>query len=122
MARSDVWIKKQGAWSGRDLAKAAEAHGRQHGKPHGSYVMDLADLRKVILLCPACNSKFDYKRNRFRKEKEFPYVIAKCDACKTTDPYCRLYIAEEEYSKVRSTAEDRRALARAHQRELAKNR
>ena len=93
--------------------KYMEHPGRRPGKPHGSYVIDLADLRKVVVLCPLCNSKFDWKRHRFRKEKEFPYVVSKCDACKTTDSYCSMYIAEESYKKVRSTAEDRRAEAKA---------
>lgn len=100
-------------YTAAELDKNREHPGRRHGKPHGSYVIDLADLRKVVILCPLCNSKFDWKRHRFRKEKEFPCVVSKCDACKTTDSYCSMYIADETYTKVRSTAEDRRAEAKA---------
>ena|SRR3990172_5620727 len=111
MAHAGLLIRKP--LTKQDQLKSMEHPGRRMGKPHGSYVIDLADLRKVVILCPACNSKFDWKRHRFRKEKEFPYVVSKCDACKSTDAYCSMYIAEETYSRVRSTAEDRRAEARA---------
>jgi hypothetical protein len=108
---AELLIKR--TYTRAELDKNQEHSGRRHGKPHGSYVIDLADLRKVVILCPACNSKFDWKRHRFRKEKEFPYVVSKCDACKVTDSYCSMYIADETYTKVRSTAEDRRAEAKA---------
>lgn len=106
----EILIRQE--WTKEKLRRPVEHDGRRHGKPHGSYVIDLADLRKVVVLCPLCNSKFDWKRHRFRKEKEFPYVVAKCDACKTQDSYCSMYVAEEDYTKVRSTAEDRREEAR----------
>lgn len=107
---TDIYVKR--TFTAADLRTPQEHEGRRRGKPHGSYVVDLADLRKVVVLCPLCNSKFDWKRHRFRKEKEFPYVVAKCDACKTQDAYCSMYVAEENYTKVRSTAEDRREEAR----------
>ena len=100
--------------------KRLEADPRRHGKPHGSYVIDLADLRKVVILCSACNCKFDYRRHRFRKEKEFPYVVSKCDACLTHDSYCSMYIADETYTSVRSTAQDRRENRRRHLQQQAK--
>jgi hypothetical protein len=107
---AELLIKR--TYTQADLVKTREHPGRRHGKPHGSYVIDLADLRKVVILCPACNSKFDWKRHHFRKEKEFPCVVSKCDACKVVDSYCSMYIADETYTKVRSTAEDRRTEAR----------
>lgn len=117
--RPDIYVKRDDkSWTKRELDKAREHTGRKHGKPHGSYIVDLADLRKVVLLCPICNSKFDYKRHRFRRENEFRYVIANCDACKTLDTHCSMYIAEETYSTVRSTAEERRALAKWREKQI----
>jgi hypothetical protein len=106
---SNILIKhSEKSWSKKELDKRCLHPGRKQGKPHGSFVIDLADLRKMVLLCPGCNNKFDYKRHKFRKEKEFPEVIGKCDACRTIDMYCSMYIAEELYTQARSTAEDRR--------------
>ena len=117
--RADIRIKRDdSSWTKAELLKAQEAPGRKHGKPHGSHVLELADLRKVVLLCPLCNSKFDYKRHRFRRENEFRYVTSTCDACKTLDIHCSMYIAEETYSHVRSTAEERRALARWRDKQI----
>lgn len=121
MAHSEIHIKRdESSWTRKDLLKSMEHDGRRHGKPHGSYVVDLADLRKMILLCPLCNAKFDWKRHRFRHEKEFRYVIGNCDACKTLDMHCSMYIAEEIYSTVRSTAEERRALMKQRDKIIAK--
>jgi len=115
--RSDIYVKrKDSSWTQKELNDAMLHPGRRHGKPHGSWVLDLADLRKMILLCPACNSKFDYKRHRFRMEKEFRYVIGNCDACRTLDTHCSMYIAEETYTACRSTAEERRGLAKWRQK------
>ena len=120
MAHAELLIRKQ--YTKQDHARRMEADPRRHGKPHGSYVVDLADLRKMVLLCPACVHKFDYKRHKFRKEKEFPYVNGKCDACLVFDTYCSMFIAEEIYTTVRSTAQDRREQQRLWQKQLAKER
>jgi hypothetical protein len=118
--RTDIHIKRDdSSWTKAELVKAQEAPGRKHGKPHGSHILELADLRKVILLCPPCNSKFDWKHHRFRRENEFRYVISACDACKTLDTHCSMYIAEETYANVRSTAEERRALRRWRDKQIA---
>ena len=106
MAHTELLVRKK--FTKADHLRSLEADPRRHGKPHGSYVIDLADLRKTVLLCPACNCRFDWKRHRFRKEKEFPYVNAKCDACLVQDAYCSMYMAEEVYTQARSTAQDRR--------------
>lgn len=120
MAHAELLIRKK--FTKKDHLRSLEADPRRHGKPHGSYVVDLADLRKTVLLCPMCNSKFDWKRHRFRKEKEFPYVMAKCDACLTQDAYCSMYVAEETYTTVRSTAQDRREQRRRWLQQQAKER
>ena len=109
-------------YRGRDHVGRLEAAPRRHGKPHGSYVVDLADLRKTVLLCPACNHKVDWKPHPFLNHKEFPCVMAKCDACLVQDAYCSMYVAEEIYTTVRSTAQDRREQQRLWRKQLAKER
>jgi hypothetical protein len=54
----------------------------------------------------------------YRKEKEFPTCHAKCDGCSTDDLFCTLYIYEEFYTQVRSTAEERRALAKSRDQRI----
>ena len=117
---AELLLRKQ--YTKQDHLRRLEADPRRHGKPHGSYVVDLADLRKTVLLSPACNHKFDWKRHRFRKEKEFPCVMAKCDACLIQDAYCSMYIADELYTTVRSTAQDRREQHRLWRKQQAKER
>lgn len=65
-----------------DLAARAEHAGRKIGKPHGSWVTDLAELQKSILLCDSCHHRFNHVQYGYYRQREFPYVAGKCDACK----------------------------------------
>jgi hypothetical protein len=56
--------------------------GRKIGGTHGSWISDLVELKKSIVLCHACTRKFDHKKNNYYKQCEFPHVLGKCDACK----------------------------------------
>lgn len=92
------------------ILKDYEAGGRKRGRTAGSWVDEIAAQKKVITLCPECTPKFNPAKVGYRKEKEFPVCMAKCDGCSTLDNRCSMYIYSELYSLVRSTAEDRRAL------------
>jgi len=59
-----------------------EHPGRPHGMPHGSWVWDLTCLRKVVLLCFACQHKFDHKRNDYYMDGRHPFCTARCDGCR----------------------------------------
>ncbi len=109
----NLLVKKD--WTAQALLKDAEAGGRKHGRPAGGWIEDLAAQKKVITLCPLCTGKFNPARLRYRKEKEFPVCQAKCDGCSTFDPRCSWYIYDELYRQVRSTAEERRALAKSRE-------
>lgn len=102
-----------------DMLKNAEAPGKPKGRTAGGWVDDIAAQKKVILLCPLCTRKFNPARVHYRKEKEFPVAIGKCDGCDTHDLHCSWYVYDELYSQVRSTAEERRALAQWRQKALA---
>jgi hypothetical protein len=109
----EILIKRN--FTKADLMKDAEAGGRKRGRPAGGWIADIAAQKKVITLCPLCTGKFNPARVNYRKEKEFPVCIAKCDGCSTTDPKCSMYIYDELYTQVRSTAEERRALAKSRE-------
>lgn len=100
-------------WTEAELLKDAEGGGRKRGRAAGGWVDDIAAQKKVITLCPLCTNKFNPARVHYRKEKEFPVCQAKCDGCSTFDSRCSWYIYDELYSSVRSTADERRALAKS---------
>ena len=106
----------------RKVLKSLEAAGRTRGRSAGGWVHDLCALRKVITLCPACTHKFNPGRLGYVREKEFNQVCAKCDGCTTLDMHCTMYMFEETYHLVRSTAAERRALARSREKRIAQGR
>lgn len=99
-------------WTADQLLQDAEAGGKKRGRAAGGWVSDIAAQKKVITLCPLCTHKFNPAKVHYRKEKEFPVCQAKCDGCSTFDPRCSWYIYDELYTSVRSTADERRELAR----------
>jgi len=107
-------------WTDAQLLANTEAGGRKRGRPAGGWIADIAAQKKVITLCPLCTNKFNPARVNYRREKEFPICQAKCDGCSTFDTHCSWYIYDEIYSSVRSTADERRALAKSRERRLAK--
>lgn len=113
---STILIKKQ--YTQKQLLAWDEHPGKSRGTTAGSWISDLVAAKKVVTLCPLCTHKFNPGRLGYRKEKEFPYVQAKCDGCQVFDIRCTAYFNEETYSQVRSTAEDRRAERRKSQLSL----
>ena len=93
--------------SSRESAKRIEAPGRKTGNPHGTWVTDLAELAKTIILCDTCCKKFNWKKYRYYKQREFPFVIGKCDACKTFGR-AQLFIHWSEVKKCWATKEKQR--------------
>lgn len=110
---AEILIKQQ--WTKKDVLAAGEAGGRKRGRAAGGWIADLAAQKKVITLCPLCTNKFNPAKVGYRREKEFPVCQAKCDGCSTFDTRCSWYIYSELYSTVRSTADERRALARSRE-------
>jgi len=99
-------------WTAAELLKESEAGGKKRNRVAGGWIADLAAQKKVITLCPLCTGKFNPARVQYRKEKEFPVCQATCDGCSTFDIRCSLYIYDELYRQVRSTADERRELNR----------
>lgn len=109
----EILIKKN--FTQADLLKDAEAGGRKRGRVAGGWIADIAALKQCITLCPLCTHKFNPARVGYRKEKEFPVCQAKCDGCSTFDHRCSWYICDEFYTQVRSTVDERRALAKSRE-------
>ena len=74
-----------------------------------SWLADLVALRKFIILCSFCRSKFNHRKNRYRRfycqditgRTDGFVVNGKCDACKqNTFPNGTGYVAEETYNQV----------------------
>lgn len=74
-----------------DHLKAAEAVGRKSGKPVGSYIGDLVDLKKTILLCDSCCKGFNPEANHYIQHKAIAKVRGKCDACREFSNTCNCY-------------------------------
>lgn len=106
-------------WSPREILKSFEARvGPTHGRLAGGWIHDLCSLRKVVLLCAPCNPKFDPKKLGYIRDTDWPRYGGKCDGCGTWDGYCTAYYYEPEFLTVRSTADERRALARSRRKRI----
>lgn len=81
----------------RGVGPQADEHpGRPYGNTVSSWIDDLCQLRKVVLLCDGCQSRFDYKRaHYFRDERWSGRVTATCDGCREYTTRGRMYLPEE---------------------------
>ncbi len=111
-----ILVKQQ--WTPKTFLQATVTGGKKKGRVAGGWVADLAASKRVITLCPPCTPKFNPGRVGYRKEKEFPVCNAVCDGCSVWSSYCSMYIYEELYSTVRSTADERRALMRSRDKRI----
>ncbi len=88
-------IQKAVAWRPDTVEQPREHPGKRIGKPVGSWIDDLAALRKAIILCWRCQPKFDHKKAHYYKDERFPHVVGKCDGCKEyMNHQTKLYIHE----------------------------
>ena len=89
-----------------------------------SWIADLTDLQKTILLCSFCRPHFNYKKNRYRRmyvadlsgHTDGYSVNGKCDACKQMTANCgggAAFIHESIYDQVCQDPLDARRKARA---------
>jgi hypothetical protein len=77
-----------------DHVKRVESQGRKRGKPIGSHIIDLADLRKAIVLCPMCLSGFNAKKHHYIQHRTIPFVQGQCDACRNQVPRAAMFVHE----------------------------
>ena len=74
---------------------AQDAPDRAFGKPHGTYVLDLAEKCDAILLCHACKHRFSHEDHHYYKDERFREFTGKCDACREFTVHGRLFIHEK---------------------------
>lgn len=111
-----ILIKKH--WTPKTFLLSQVTGGKKKGRVAGGWIADLAASKRVITLCQPCTPKFNPGRVGYRKEKEFPTCQAVCDGCSVWDQHCSMYIYEELYTTVRSTADERRALMKSRERRI----
>lgn len=83
--------------------QALEGKGRGVGKPAGSWVTDLAELRQQIMLCGVCDGKFRGSEQRYgyhrdkKWHKIYGGVIGRCDGCREPGHGRRMYVHESYF-------------------------
>lgn len=105
-------------WTPKTFLASQVTGGKKKGRVAGGWIADLAASKRVITLCQPCTPKFNPGRVGYRKEKEFPVCTAVCDGCSVMDQHCSMYIYGELYTTVRSTADERRALAKSREQRI----
>lgn len=74
--------------------------GRPSGQLAGTFVSEMAGLRKVLYLCHSCINKFSERRFGYRRAARPPLsrgCIADCDDCRTKFVDCVVLLPEEQY-------------------------
>lgn len=73
-----------------------EHPGRKYGNTVSSWMSDLTELRKAIVLGDCCQSKFYYQRAHYHRDERWSgRVTGKCDGCRQYVTSGRLYLPEE---------------------------
>lgn len=80
--------------------QAAASGGRRVGAVVGSYVSDLAALRKTIMLCALCVHRFNPRRYQYEPWRRDLYAVAACDDCRATTHGTRIFIHESLHQDV----------------------
>lgn len=98
-------------WTVRDILHALQHRGRPVTTAPASWVDDLLEQRfACALVCQPCFWKYGdaFKRHHYRRDHEF-VAIARCDFCRNENRQLWMYYAEEKFTRLRSTQEDRNA-------------
>lgn len=77
--------------------KGMEDKGRPKGRAIGGYIAgDLAELKKMIILCPLCKHGFDWKKHHYYNITFYDQVRArgKCDICREERNDLHMYLHE----------------------------
>jgi hypothetical protein len=83
-------------WDEERLAKASEHTGRKAGITAGSYIADLAALKKSIVLCQSCAPKFHAPKYGYTTKHGLPLVSGACDGCKDEGRDRQLFIHHQQ--------------------------
>ena len=113
-------------FSRREIAESFVHPGRRTdgSQSEASWITDLIDLKKVILLCAFCRVKFSHRKSHYRKlyvadwsgNTDGYMANGMCDSCKQQTVNCgggTAYVHESEYNKTCVDPLDARRKARA---------
>lgn len=108
----DIHVKRD--FSEQDVKSAsvaAAAHRKSPATSRASAVLDMADTRKTVALCPDHDRQFAtpevLSKYGYREMPRFPYAMADCDYCGEFTR-CRVFSHESVFADVWKTKEDRR--------------
>lgn len=119
MSSPSILVKRE--WTPLDELASREVPGRPYARARTahSWVDDLMECKKMVTLCSQCEHLFTSGLKRFyRKEREFPFVLADCVGCSGRMMKCAMYVHEALYTIIRSTEDERRALAISRQKRI----
>lgn len=71
-----------------------EHPGRKFGNTVSSWISDLVETRKTIILCWSCKPKFNHSRNHYYMDKKFPWCQGTCDGCREYAIQGQIYVHE----------------------------
>ncbi|MGE0372995.1 MAG: hypothetical protein AB7Q01_14090 [Gammaproteobacteria bacterium] len=80
--------------------RAAFARGKPPTLTAGSWLADLAALRKCITLCRLCRNRWNAKTNGYEQREAVPghaELIGECDGCKARATMCATYFPKEKH-------------------------
>ena len=79
--------------------RLSEWLGRPSGQLAGTFVCEMADLRKMLYLCDSCSRRFRDRKFGYRRAARPPLnqgCITSCDGCRVMGD-CHFHIPEERY-------------------------
>jgi hypothetical protein len=91
--RATPQFRKPWQFKGQN-AGLREHPGRKFGATAASWISDLSELRKTIILCWSCQSKFYHSRHNYYKDRKFAFVMGDCDGCRDFAHQGAVYIHE----------------------------
>lgn len=99
-------------WTQLDIINANGFGGRKRGTLGGSLISDLVSLKKTIMLCGDCQSKFDWRHHGYYSIWRYEHqpVLGDCDVCRirVTGNDGRLFIHEDQRPKSFVTRDEQR--------------
>ncbi len=81
------------------LGRSSEVKGRKYPIA-GTWVDNLAQQGKMVMLCPLCKNKFNPKRYNYIQWSKMWLAVANCDGCSQLDRHIHAYIPEADYDSI----------------------
>ncbi len=79
-------------WTTRRRLGAGQSSGRRSGQTAGGRILDLADLKKAVMLCDGCLPKFNSAEAGYVTKSNLPFAAGRCDGCEQFTPRGHLLV------------------------------